>query len=267
MRPKKSLGQHFLTDPAAARTAVAAGRIDSGTRVLEVGPGRGFLTRYLLEAGASVRAVEMDNGLAHRLAETFRDLDLEVRCGDFLKQDLVQLADPPPAVLVGNLPYNVGLAILRKSLETPTLWTRIVFMFQWEVACRLCASPGGRDYGIPTVMVALTHEASIVRKVLAGAFRPRPRVDSALVLMEPLPHPLLGDAERARFLSFVSKAFRFRRKKASRALAMATGRPSAPYEVMIERCGFAPDSRLERLPLNVLIELWRAEEEATEYRP
>lgn len=251
---KKSLGQHFLTDPAAAQAVVEYGRIGPDTNVLEVGPGKGFLTRHLLAAGAQLAVVEKDDRLAAALRERFPVSQLTVHVGDFLKLDLRPHAG---SVLVGNLPFNVSLPILRRGLEHGRLWPRMVFMFQLEVARRICAEPGGKQFGIPTIMAALTHRATIIRKVPAGAFYPRPRVDSALVLLEPLDEPKAPRGDRERFVEFIAAAFRYRRKTAVNAITTIHKTPSDAIEQALGEIGADRSVRLEKLSVDRLLALWR----------
>lgn len=255
-RPKKSLGQHFLTDPQAARTVVHHGGIIEGTAVLEVGPGRGFLTRYLAEAGANIQVVEKDAQLAQQLPGRLPQAALEVLCADFLEVDLEPFVQVRP-VLVGNLPYNVSLAILSRALEWHRFWPRILFMFQLEVARRICAPPGSRTYGMPSVLAGLTHGATIVRRIAPGSFFPPPKVDSALVCFEPLERPLLAGAERLRFLDFAGQGFRYRRKTAANALARTGTCTAAEFAAHMEEVGLAPTVRIEAIPLAALVEVWR----------
>jgi len=266
--PKKSLGQHFLTDIETARTVIRAGKINLATTVVEVGPGRGFLTRHLVQVARNVIAIEKDSALAAELPGTLRAANLTVIEGDFLNVELgMPNAEPAPrTTLVGNLPYNVAMPILARALDHGHLWQRMVLMFQLEVAQRICAQPGSKTYGIPTIMTALSHSASLVRRVPAGAFFPRPKVDSALVLFEPLAEPLLPPALRRPFLDFIGSAFRFRRKTAANALSRASGlHPSQKeFAAALESAGYAPDSRLEQLAPSALVALWAAENPAGE---
>jgi 16S rRNA (adenine1518-N6/adenine1519-N6)-dimethyltransferase len=257
MFAKKSLGQNFLSDLETARKVVEAGRIGPGTEVLEIGPGRGFLTRFLVDAGASITAVEKDRELAEFLPGVFPGHPLRIIEADFLELDLAPLAARGP-VVVGNLPYYAAMPILMKVLEHAGAWPRMVFMFQLEVARRLAAVHGSPDYGVPTVLVALTHSATIVRRISPGAFFPRPKVESALVRFEPRPEFLLPDpADRAAFGDFVAAAFRFRRKKGSNALSLGTGLDPATAAGHMERLGFDPNVRLEELSPDQLVQLWR----------
>lgn len=251
---KKSLGQHFLTDPGSAEAVVRHGRIGPETNVLEIGPGKGFLTRHLIASGAQLTVVEKDDAFAEALTRQFSPAGVEVAVGDILELDLQPFAG---YVLVGNLPYNISLPILRRSLDHGELWPRMVFMFQLEVARRICADAGGKEYGIPTIMAALTHRATIVRKVPAGSFHPRPRVDSALVLLEPLEEPLAPPGDRERFMKFVAGAFRYRRKTAVNAICNT--RDVSPRLVEGALTGIGADNkiRLEKLSVDRLLALWK----------
>lgn len=254
--PKKEFGQNFLTDEEAARTVVRATGLGPGSRVVEVGPGRGFLTRFLLESGAEVLAVEKDPDLPSLLNRQFAGQLFSVQEADILSVDLASLL-PPPFVLVGNLPYYVSLAILAKALDVaPGLISSMVFMFQKEVALRLCASPGEDAYGVPTLMCQLTHKARIIRRVPAGAFFPKPKVDSALVLLTPVPDALLAGKERIRFLDWAGAVLRYRRKTARNAIAQATGLAPASIDSALAGSGALPNARVEDLSIPAFIRLW-----------
>ena len=255
-RPKKSLGQHFLTDPQTARTVIARGCIEKGTHVLEIGPGRGFLTRYLAEAGARIIVVEKDSKLAAGLPTTLPSADIEVLNADFLEADLTPFLSQRP-VLVGNLPYNVSLAILSRALEFHQAWPRILFMFQLEVAQRICAAPGSRTYGMPSLLRGVTHEAVIVRRIAPGSFFPPPKVDSALVCFEPLKEPLLSGPERIAFLDFAGQAFRYRRKRAANALSRTGRGSSTEFARLISEAGLDDGVRVESIPIPAIVEIWR----------
>jgi len=255
MRAKKSLGQHFLTDEGTALAVVRWAHIEPGTQVLEIGPGRGFLTRYLLRAGAHVTAVEKDDRLARELGDGFPEAPLQVVCADFLDLSLDEIG-PECRVLVGNLPYNVSLPLLLRALEHAERWTHLVFMFQLEVARRLTAEPGGKSFGVPSAVVALTHHCRIVRRVPPGAFRPRPAVESALVAFEPRAEPLLPPEARRAFADWLGAAFRYRRKKACNALAQATGESSDHFRRGLLLLGVSPSVRLEKLSMAHLVALW-----------
>ena len=188
IRPKKSLGQHFLADPNTARRVATLAEVQPGDHVLEIGPGLGSLTLALLERGARVRAVELDASLA-RVLERVLDAaagpasdSVDVRVGDAYTIGLAELlADSPEWSCVSNLPYNVAVPVVVRLLEAAPAVTRIVVMVQREVGERLAASPGGKEYGAVSVKVAYYAEASLLGSVPPTVFVPRPKVESMLV--------------------------------------------------------------------------------------
>ena len=210
-RPK--LGQHFLRDERYADRAVAAAGLAPGDVVLEVGPGKGVLTKRLVATGARVVAVELDEALADGIARDFPQVTL-------VRGDAVDAPIPPFTACVSNLPYQISSPFLFRLLDLP--FRVAVLLVQKEFADRLAATPGTGDYGRLTVMAAVKCEASIVARVPPGAFDPPPRVDSALVKLTPrapsfdVP-PNFGDV--------VQRAFSQRRKKISNSL----GAKDVPY--------------------------------------
>jgi 16S rRNA (adenine1518-N6/adenine1519-N6)-dimethyltransferase len=199
--PRK-LGQHFLaSEPILTRIAEAVCP-ERVPLVVEIGPGRGALTRKLLERAERVVAIEVDTELVVHLRATFGP-ELEVVHADVLSVDLAQWGRVP---IAGNLPYYITSPILEKAARANP--PRAVFLMQKEVAQRLTAKPGTRDYGFLTVQTAVFARARTLFDVKPGAFRPPPRVDSSVVLLEP--YDALPDAEP--FLEFVSRAFRQKRK-------------------------------------------------------
>jgi len=254
--PKKWFGQNFLTDEETARTVTRVSSMGKGDHVVEVGPGQGFMTRFLLESGAFVTAVEKDPELPALLEERFAGHPLRVLHGDFMEVDLHSLS-PSPFILVGNLPYYVSVAILGKALAAPRgLISQMVFMFQKEVALRLVARPGSDEFGMPSVMAQLTHGVSMVRKVPAGSFFPKPKVDSALVHLRPLNDPLVEESERSAMLDWAGSAFRYRRKTLRNALVQS-GVDSMAIDEATAAVGIRPVERLEDVPLPTLVSLWR----------
>ncbi len=211
---RQRLGQHFLRDAATARAIVAA-LADEPPRVLEIGPGRGALTRPLVERFATVRAVELDGALAAGLARTER---LEVRHADALTADLDELAGGGPWQVAANLPYSVGTAIVRRLLPRHDLFTALVVMVQHEVALRMVAPPGGRDRGLLTLEAEAWGRASLLFTVPPERFAPPPKVNSAVLRIELRP-PHVPVAAIARALALAAVAFAQRRKKIANALA------------------------------------------------
>ena len=215
---RQRLGQHFLRDAATARAIVAA-LADEPARVLEIGPGRGALTRPLIDRFATVRAVELDGALAAGLtAGLGRTERLEVRHADALTADLDELAGGGPWQVAANLPYSVGTAIVRRLLPRHDLFTALVVMVQHEVARRMVAPPGGRDRGLLTLETEAWGRALLLFTVPPERFAPPPKVNSAVLRIELRP-PRVPAAAIARALALAAVAFAQRRKKIANALA------------------------------------------------
>jgi 16S rRNA (adenine1518-N6/adenine1519-N6)-dimethyltransferase len=178
--------------------------------VIEIGPGRGALTSHLLSRADRVIAIEIDPVLVQYLRAEFRDEPrLTLVEADVLKADLTQWG---PATVAGNLPYYITSPILEKTLELGKQLDRAVFLVQKEVAERLTAQPGSRDYGYLTVQTRAASVPELLFTVPAGAFRPPPKVDSAVVRLTPADDPELRDLDREAFLHFVGLCFRHKRK-------------------------------------------------------
>ena len=257
LRPRKRLGQNFLVDAAAAAAIVAAAEAGPGVSVFEIGAGVGSLTAGLLRAGASVCAVEIDR----RLEPALRDLlesdglgpapeRLRLLWADVLKLDLEEVFGSGARwTVVGNVPYHVTTPILGRLFDFRLPIARLVLTVQSEVAARLVAEPGTADYGSLTVW--RTHyadECRIVRRLKPGAFVPRPRVDSAVVRIDPRPAPPALADERL-FFAVVRSAFGQRRKTLLNALAgsphLATDKDQA--RAACQASGIDPADRGETL--------------------
>lgn len=204
------LGQHFLVRQSILQRIAEAACPEKGEVVLEIGPGRGALTSHLLARAERVVAVEIDPVLVQYLRAEFRDKPrLTLIEADVLKADLKSWG---AVTVVGNLPYYITSPILQKTLALGSLLHRAVFLLQKEVAERLTARPGSRDYGYLSVQTQLFSTPELLFTVPAGAFRPPPKVDSAVVRLMP---KLEGDfpaLDRKAFLDFVSLCFRHKRK-------------------------------------------------------
>jgi 16S rRNA (adenine1518-N6/adenine1519-N6)-dimethyltransferase len=187
--------------------------------IVEIGPGRGALTEKLLKRAARVVAIELDYSLVEHLRRKFAAEErLQIVHADALDTDLAQWGRAP---VVGNLPYYIASPILEKVARGSV--PRAVFLIQKEVAARLVAPPGQRDYGFLTVQMALWMESRLLFEVKRSAFRPPPKVDSAVVLLEPRKQPLdVGDPDA--FLQFVSQCFRHKRKTLRNNLAEIYGK-------------------------------------------
>ena len=247
------LGQHFLTDQGALQDIVRAAGVRPGDAVLEIGPGRGALTKPLLDAGAKVFAVEADDGFAAALPGLLKTPErLTVVNEDFLRFDLASLG-AGPWLVVGNLPYAVGTAILQKVL-TWDRWTTATLMFQKEVALRAVSGTGGPDYGLLALSVKLRADAEVALELSPASFRPRPKVDSAVVLFRRLETARMPGEHEKKFWRLAKTAFSQRRKMAASVLSKALGRPRAEVEAAFAAAGVAADARPEHIPF----EAWAA---------
>jgi 16S rRNA (adenine1518-N6/adenine1519-N6)-dimethyltransferase len=216
--PQK-LGQHFLTSSAILDRIASAVCPEPVPLVVEIGPGRGALTEKLLDRAERVVAIELDEALVEHLRAKFGgNSRLEIVGADVLSVDLAQWAGAPVA---GNLPYYITSPIIAKVLRAGA--PRSVFLIQKEVAQRLAAKPGSTDYGYLTVQTAMFANARILFDVKPGAFRPPPKVDSSVVLLERVVRDL-GVADVDAFLRFIGQCFRQKRKTLRNNLGEVYGR-------------------------------------------
>jgi len=252
VKADKRLGQHFLRDPEVLADIVAIADAERSAGVLEIGPGEGALTAFLVRAGRPVVALEKDPRAVRELRGRFGD-GVRIVEGDALDADLGALLPERGTtrpVVVGNLPYNVGSAIYRRLLALGPRVARHVLMLQREVAERIVASPGEKAYGIPTVMTAMAAHAWIVRDVPPEAFVPRPKVRSSVVLIEPFDTPRLDEREARAFDAFLARLFQGRRKLLSKTVD--------PTAVPWEALGIARGARAEELDPDTLLALFQA---------
>ena len=255
MSRQQRLGQHFLSDPRLLSKIVDALDPTPEDVVVEIGAGKGSLTEQLLARGLRVIAIEKDRRLAAqcgvRNAECGMDR-LTVVHGDALRTDWHALLIPhsafriPHFKVVGNIPYAITSPLIDKAL-TPPLPERIVFLVQREVAERLAARPGSRDYGALSVGVQATCRVEQLFRVKPGAFHPAPRVASALVRLTPRQDPLVSAEQLGAFRAFVTACFTRRRKQLRNVVMAATGRPAAAVLAGLERLGLDPAARPETL--------------------
>lgn len=240
--PKKALGQHFLVDENILGVIGRLADLGSGDVVLEVGPGLGILTRYLADRVAFVHAVELDRALEAPLRDALGAREnVELLLGDALRLDLSSL-DPPPNKLVANLPYNVATPLVAESLEGIPSLERWCVMVQREVADRFFASPRTKAYGAVSVLVQLkTHKVGFHR-VPPTVFRPRPRVESALVAFERIDGPSLDEVRPV-----VDASFAHRRKTLANSLALSGLATRARAESALAAIGKPSAARAEEL--------------------
>jgi 16S rRNA (adenine1518-N6/adenine1519-N6)-dimethyltransferase len=253
-RAKRRLGQHFLTDRRILGRIADALAPEAGDTVLEIGPGPGGLTAVLSERAGRLVAIEKDGDLVPSLRARFPGA--EIVEGDALELDWHSLAGPR-FLVAGNIPYNITSPLIDKALEPPRP-RRVVYLVQKEVADRITAPPGGGEYGALSVGVRVVADAERLFTVPAGAFQPRPKVDSAVLRLTPLPSPLVTDVERGRFRRLVVGLFGFRRKQLQRAVRELTGWEPSRAGAALERAGLDPAARPETVPPDGFVRLLAA---------
>jgi len=252
-------GQNFLVDPAVARRILEAASISTGETVVEIGPGDGALTLLAARTGARILAVEIDPLRARRLD---RDLPagsgVTIACGDAryrrIGEWLAEYGFPAPALVLGNLPYNAATPILSRAMEDRGSVSRIVATVQKEVASRLTARPGDSSYGFLSLRCRIFADAQMLFEIPRGAFRPSPRVTSAVVRLVPR-EPLAEGEALSDLLRAASLAYRSRRKTLPNALASLGGRQRWAYA--LEAIGKSPLSRAEELSAEQFLDLIR----------
>jgi 16S rRNA (adenine1518-N6/adenine1519-N6)-dimethyltransferase len=241
LRPDKSLGQHFLLDPALLTRIVTSAGPLTGIHVIEIGPGPGGLTRALLESdAASVLAIEIDDrAVAAITALAAGNPRLSILAGDALKLNLPEIT-PAPRAIIANLPYNVGTPLLIKWLAQAGEYQSMVLMFQLEVAARIAATPNTSAYGRLSVLAQWLCDIDIAMHVPASAFSPPPKVESAIVRLRP--KPIQPPAAHFKAMErLTAAAFGQRRKMLRGALKSLGG------EALLTRADIAPDRRAETL--------------------
>lgn len=250
--PKKRLGQHFLTDPNTARIVASGVRPDDV--VLEIGPGRGFLTAVLAQRAKLVHAVELDPDVLPALRQVVRHHEnVRVYEGDALRFDYGAL-DPVPNRLISNLPYNVASPLILMLLEEAPYLAHLRFMVQLEVARRMAAERGTKDYAAYAVLIGLLADVRIAHKVSPNVFDPPPRVYSAVVDMERKASGP-GPAEYRGAKELVLAAFKSRRK---RLLNNLPGDVREKAARALDSLGLGPDARAEELRPEDFVALYRA---------
>ena len=254
---RKSLGQHFLTDRRILGRIADALQLQGHETVLEIGPGRGALTDILAARAKRLIAIEYDRALAAMLRERYaRHGNVLIAEADVLEVSLGELA-AGPYVLVGNVPYYITTPILFHALAPPRA-DRAVYLVQREVAQRLAARPGTKEYGALTVNVAAVARAETLFGVPAGAFAPPPKVESAVVRITPLATPLVTADEEQRFRVLVQSAFGMRRKQMRRVVRSLFSIDAEQADQLLAQAGIEPEVRPETLSVEQFVGLMRA---------
>jgi 16S rRNA (adenine1518-N6/adenine1519-N6)-dimethyltransferase len=256
------VGQHYLSDGHVLKRIADLAAIGPGEMILEVGPGPGALTRRLATTGAPIVGIEVDERFSSNLMDLHREFpQLRVAWGDVLKLDWEPLwGDTPPErrVIVGNIPYQITSPLMARLALERTRFSRALIMMQREVAERLVAPPGTRERSALTVKMALDFRSELILRVKPQAFKPQPRVASAVVRLTPLTDPpVANEQERTMLRQLIEAAFGSRRQQLINSLTRHW-RPSlskAVWADLLERAGIAPTLRAESLEREQFSEL------------
>jgi 16S rRNA (adenine1518-N6/adenine1519-N6)-dimethyltransferase len=235
------LGQNFLADPNLLAAIVRDAELDPADVVLEVGAGEGVLTERLAAVAAHVHVIEIDRGLEPALAAVMALPSVELHWGDAVRVDLAALA-PSPTAMVANLPYSVATPVLLRTIEQLPGLRRWTVMVQREIADRLRAAPGSRTYGAPSVVAQLACEVELLRTVDPAVFKPRPRVESAILRLR-----RTGPAADAPTRELVRAAFAHRRKALARSLEHVRPGSREAVRAALLALGLPEDARAEAL--------------------
>jgi 16S rRNA (adenine1518-N6/adenine1519-N6)-dimethyltransferase len=246
VRPKKSLGQHFLHDQTTAKKIVDSLKVIDQKSVLEIGPGMGVLTRYLIELPINLKVVEIDRDSVPYLKKHYPTLTENIIEGDFLQIDINTLFDGNFSV-IGNFPYNISSQIFFRVLDHKSKVDQVVCMLQKEVADRIAAPHGSKTYGILSVLLQAYYNVKMLFKVPPGAFTPPPKVISAVIRLERNDVKQLKCDEKL-FVQVVKQGFNTRRKTLRNALKnLNLPAEISALEIM--------DKRAEQLSVDSFIEL------------
>lgn len=251
--PKKRFGQHFLKDRNIIKKIVDGAGITEGDVVLEIGPGLGDMTSLLSEKAERVIAVELDRELSSILLQRFKeDGKVEIINADALKFDTSGLFKRfgGKFKVVANLPYNISAPVLFKFFEERECISSMTLMFQKEVADRLVATPGAKEYGVLSLYAQLYTRPSTLFRVLPNAFTPPPRVDSAVVRLDVLPGPSVKADDEKFMLKVIKAAFGQRRKTLLNALSFGLRMPKEEIGEALKRCEIDGSRRGETLTLS-----------------
>jgi len=266
LHAKKKLGQNFLTDLNILHGIVDTAEITNDDFVLEIGPGIGSLTEQLARAAKKVVALEIDSQMVAVLSDTLQPYDnVKVIENDVLKVDLNELiaaefGQNATVKVVANLPYYITTPILMQLLRANISWDNIVVMMQREVADRLNAMPGTKEYGVLTLTLQYFAQAHLAMKVAAASFNPAPNVDSAVVKLTPLTPEIVVD-QPERLFGVIKGSFSHRRKSLWNNMLQTYGKDAATKEKIttaLESAGISPAIRAERLELAEFTTLYLA---------
>ncbi|MEK7286606.1 MAG: 16S rRNA (adenine(1518)-N(6)/adenine(1519)-N(6))-dimethyltransferase RsmA [Nitrospirota bacterium] len=254
--PKKSLGQHFLSDPNIIRKIITLAAISPGDLVVEIGPGRGVLTEALLKAGAKLLAIEIDQDLCAVLKERFSsEPNFTLSLGDACRYPYEKINSP--FQVVANLPYQISTPILFRLLEEQGRLTKMTLMVQKEVAERLVAKPNSKEYGVLSVLLQRFADIKIGFRVSRSCFRPMPNVDSSVIQVTPILKAKVTILNELFFAKVVRGAFSHRRKHLANTLCDA-GFPRLACLNAFAKIGMDARRRAETLSIDEFAHLANA---------
>jgi 16S rRNA (adenine1518-N6/adenine1519-N6)-dimethyltransferase len=261
VRPRKSLGQHFLTDRRVLQRILAAAGLSPADTVIEVGAGKGVLTRALAAAAGRVIAVEIDEGLCEHLRHRLAAYpNIEPVCGDILSlppnELLARGQASPPYVVVANLPYYIASAVLRHFLESAQPPARMIVMVQAEVGQSIAAPPGRMS--LLSVSVQFYAQARVLFYVPPRSFRPPPKVRSAVIRLDVRPQPAVAVDDRQAFFQLVQAGFAAPRKQLRNALALGLGIDPPSARSLLDTANIDASRRAQTLTLDEWGQLYRA---------
>jgi 16S rRNA (adenine1518-N6/adenine1519-N6)-dimethyltransferase len=255
---RKSLGQHWLNDRRILERIADALELGGEETLVEIGPGRGSLTEVLVPRVKRLILVEYDRALAAILRQRYATNPVvEVIEADVLTVDFAGVVGGDDYLLVGNVPYYITTPILFHALQPPRP-RRAVYLVQREVATRVASPPGSKEYGALSVNVQAVAHAKTLFKVAPGSFQPPPKVDSAVVRIEPRPDPVISPSEEVAFRRFVLDAFGMRRKQMRRILRAIWSLSVEDAETVLASAGVDPEARPETLPPETFARLLRS---------
>lgn len=259
LKPDKSLGQNFLSDPHILEKIVQIAGVTSADTVLEIGAGLGHLTAQLAEAARAVTAVELDGRFIPILSERLAPFaNITLVEGDILQLNTSDLVQDDDYLVVANIPYYITSRILRKLLESRLKPREIILTIQYEVARRVCAETG--KLSLLALSVRMYGKPSLEMRIPAGAFFPPPKVDSAVVKIDLHPDPLLPDPQREIFFQLIKAGFLHKRKTLRNSLSKGLGwAPDQAVELLLSG-GIDPGRRAETLSIPEWLELTSAYE-------
>jgi 16S rRNA (adenine1518-N6/adenine1519-N6)-dimethyltransferase len=252
--PKKFLGQNFLVDPHVQNKMMDAFQLDPLETVLEIGPGKGALTKRIYPHVKKVIAVETDRLLVEELRQVFKNTNVEIIHEDFLKFDLGKL--PGPVKVIGNLPYYITTPIIEKIFEYPGLCQRFFMTVQWEFGQRLKAAPNTKAYGSFTCFVQYHADVHMYFKIKNTAFSPRPKVDSCFLELKFHDANLSPGMDKERLFQVIRQAFQQRRKTIENSLSKLFNKEL--LRQAFQTAGFSGQLRAENLTLKDYIKLTQA---------